>query len=145
MNKPRAIFDDKRRRAIMARLKEGFTEEELRRAILGCSKSRFHMGENDGGKVYNDITLICRNASKVEQFIEILGEKQVSISTHKEIKSCENEQEESISLDDLPKCYICGDRLRAVYKIHNRLIEKPCHRCKPMEHYSVAGQGVELA
>ena len=69
LNHPRSILDAKRRRLINERLKEGFSVEDLKSAIDGCKQSPFHQGENDRRQVYDDISLICRDASKVEQFI----------------------------------------------------------------------------
>lgn len=69
LNHPRSILDAKRRRLINERLKEGFSVEDLKLAIDGCKQSPFHQGENDRRQVYDDISLICRDASKVEQFI----------------------------------------------------------------------------
>lgn len=56
-------FTPGRRKAVLARLKEGYTVERLKRAILGCAGSEFHV---KGG--HTDLTLICRNGEKVEQF-----------------------------------------------------------------------------
>ena len=58
---------DKRRKCIQARLKD-YTEQEIKQAIANCSNSRFHMGQNSNGTVYNDLTLICRNGEKLEWF-----------------------------------------------------------------------------
>lgn len=52
-----------RRRAIRGRLRDGYTEERIRRAILGCAGSEFH---RSGG--HTDLTLICRNGEKLERF-----------------------------------------------------------------------------
>lgn len=57
-----------RSRCIKARLAEGSTTQQLMDAIDGCKASEFHMGQNDSGKVYDSITLIFRNASKVDEF-----------------------------------------------------------------------------
>lgn len=54
---------------IQARLKEGYSAEEIRQAIDGCAKSPHHMGQNDTGTVYDDLTLICRSGEKLEYFI----------------------------------------------------------------------------
>lgn len=59
-----------RRRAVRARLKEGYSVDQLKRAVRGCAMSPFHMGDNDSKKQYNDLTLICRNGEKVESFEE---------------------------------------------------------------------------
>lgn len=57
-----------RSRCIKARLAEGATTQQLIEAIDGCKASAFHMGANDAGKVYDSVTLIFRNASKVDEF-----------------------------------------------------------------------------
>ncbi len=65
----RAVLDDKRRRKIIAALKSHGLETALR-AIDGCAASDFHMGrdERSGGKRFDDLELILRNASKIESF-----------------------------------------------------------------------------
>ena len=55
-----------RTRCIIARLKEGYTETEIRKAIEGAGVAAF---VNDDGQKYDDLTLICRNGSKLESFI----------------------------------------------------------------------------
>lgn len=37
-------------------------------AVVGCSYSDWHMGQNPQGKKYNDIELIFRNAQNIERF-----------------------------------------------------------------------------
>lgn len=71
---PRAKLDDKRKRLIRARLKDGYTVDDLMRAIDGCARSPFHQGDNDGGKVYDDLGLICRDGAHVDQFLKIADE-----------------------------------------------------------------------
>lgn len=68
--KPTSVFNAKRKRAVQARLKEGYSVETLKAAIDGCRQSVFHMGQNDRGKLYNDLELICRDGTKVEGFLE---------------------------------------------------------------------------
>jgi hypothetical protein len=70
----RAKLDEKRRKAIRARLLDGYSVDELKLAILGCRFSEFHQGENDRRRRYCSITLICRDADRVEQFLEIADE-----------------------------------------------------------------------
>ncbi len=65
------VFHGKRERAVRGRLREGYSVERLCQAIRGCKLSRHHQGENDAGTVYDDLELICRNASKVDFFIAI--------------------------------------------------------------------------
>lgn len=69
-NHPQAKLDAKREKAIKARLKDGYTVGDLCRAVDGCSASAYHMGQNQNRAVYDDIELICRDASKVDGFIK---------------------------------------------------------------------------
>ena len=68
-NHPTSKLTNERKRYVNTRLKEGYTEAEIILAIDGCANSPHHMGMNDQGKVYDDLTLICRSGSKLEQFI----------------------------------------------------------------------------
>lgn len=74
MKKPRAKLDNSRRSKISARLRDGYTVEQLRDAIAGCALSEWHMGNNPNSRAYNDITLICRDAEKVEGFMQVKSE-----------------------------------------------------------------------
>ena len=67
-DKRRAKLTPERRKVIQARLAEGYTKEEIKQAILGCSRSPFHRGENPNGNRYEDLTLICQSGSKLEGF-----------------------------------------------------------------------------
>jgi len=71
LNHPRAKLDSKRRRSIKARLKDGYTVDDIRKAITGCKQSPFHQGENDSRTIYDDIELICRNAGNLDKFINL--------------------------------------------------------------------------
>lgn len=70
MNKPKAKLIGARVTKIRARLKEGYTVDEIKLAIDGCANSPHHMGQNDTSTVYDDLTLICRSGDKVEIFID---------------------------------------------------------------------------
>lgn len=63
-------LDSKRRRAVEARLREGYTVEQLRKAVEGCAATPFNAGQNDRGIRYDDLELICRDASHVDRFLE---------------------------------------------------------------------------
>lgn len=67
---PRAVLDKARRKKIEDRLKD-YTVAELIVAVRGIARSAFHMGENDGHKKYDDITLILRDSAHVEQFANL--------------------------------------------------------------------------
>lgn len=66
-----AHFTDKRRSRVLARLKQGYSVEQLQSAIRGCLASPFHRGQNDTGERYDDLELICRDGEHVEKFIAI--------------------------------------------------------------------------
>jgi hypothetical protein len=61
----------KRDKAIKARLKEGYSFEQIKEAINGCRNDPFSMGQNDRQKKFNDIELICRSGEKLESFLEV--------------------------------------------------------------------------
>ena len=75
MRHPRAVLDDKRRRAISARLKH-YSVEDIKRAIDGCKASDWHQGNNPNGTKHDDIELICRDAKRVEGFMAKLEDRQ---------------------------------------------------------------------
>lgn len=63
-----------RERRVVARLREGYTEQQIQRGILGCARSDWHRGENPEGRRYDDLELICRSGSKLEKFIALADE-----------------------------------------------------------------------
>ena len=71
LNHPRAKLDDKRKRKIRDRLKDGYSARDLMDAIDGVQKSPHHMGENDRATVYDDLELICRDGPHVDKFIKL--------------------------------------------------------------------------
>lgn len=66
---PRSVFDEKRTNAVTGRLKAGYSPDDLMAAIRGCKNTPYNMGKNPEGKKYDDIELICRDASHVERFM----------------------------------------------------------------------------
>jgi hypothetical protein len=69
MSKPKAKLTPERKRKVMARIKEGYTVDDLKAAVDGCKASAWHQGANADGKVFDDLELICRDGKRVEQFI----------------------------------------------------------------------------
>ncbi len=53
---------------IRARLREGYTAEDLKAAIAGCAADAFYAGENDRKTRYDTLEVILRNGSNVERF-----------------------------------------------------------------------------
>jgi len=68
--KPRAKLDKKRRDKIEARLKDGFTVEQLKRVVDEAKVAPFHSGQNDAGRTYWEPATIFRDAAQVEAFLE---------------------------------------------------------------------------
>ena len=75
MEKPDAFATTKRRAAVNARLRNGYTIEDIKLAIRGILFSKFHMGENGVKAVYDDIELICRNGENVEKYRDLAKQK----------------------------------------------------------------------
>jgi hypothetical protein len=71
MNKPKAKLTGDRERRIKARIREGYTVDDLKAAVDGCKASDFHQGRDpkSDGKVWDDLELICRDGKHVEQFM----------------------------------------------------------------------------
>lgn len=65
-----------RRKKIKARLNANYTVDQIKQAIINCSNSRFHMGQNDGANLHNDLELICRNNTKLDNFLNSYGKGQ---------------------------------------------------------------------
>lgn len=72
MNKPNAKLTKDRFTRITARLREGYTVDDLMGAILGCSMSEFHMGRNDRQTEYNDLITILKNGNQVEKMRDLV-------------------------------------------------------------------------
>ena len=66
----RVVFSEKRRRRVRSALKH-FTVADLMKAVDGCAKSPFHMGDGPDGTVYDDLELICRDVEHIEKFMAI--------------------------------------------------------------------------
>lgn len=69
LNHPRAVFDEKRRKAVAARLRDGYSVADLILAVRGCKLTPHNMGENDRQEIFDDLELICRDTPHVERFI----------------------------------------------------------------------------
>ncbi len=64
--------------SVKARLKDGYTIDEIKQAITNCSQSSFHMGPSGKGK-HNDLELICRS-TKFENFRDNIGKEETAKS-----------------------------------------------------------------
>jgi len=66
---PQAKLDEKRIKAIASALRLGYSVDQLRTAIDGCSRTPHNMGQNDRNTVYDDLGLILRDADHIDRFI----------------------------------------------------------------------------
>lgn len=57
--------------AVRRMLEAGYTEDDLRLAIDGCSLSEWHMGDNPTKTLYNDMTVIFRDRDRVARMIRL--------------------------------------------------------------------------
>jgi uncharacterized protein YdaU (DUF1376 family) len=70
--KPAATkFTDKRKRCVKARLRDGYTPDQIREAIDHCRGDPWSMGDNDRNRPFNDLELICRSGEKLESFLNM--------------------------------------------------------------------------
>lgn len=67
-----SVLDDKRRKVITARIKEGYTKERIMQAIRGIKLSPHNMGQNDRNTKFDDIELICRCGANVDRFADMV-------------------------------------------------------------------------
>ncbi|MFS2027089.1 hypothetical protein [Massilia sp. CT11-137] len=74
MNSPGSKLDDKRRKAIVNALKL-YEPRQVCEAILGCSRSIWHMGQNDRHRKFNGLDLILRDAEHIDMFIELASKR----------------------------------------------------------------------
>jgi len=65
--KAKAQLDDKRLRRIKAALR-AYPLADVLDAVRGWANSPHHRGENDQGTVYNELTLLLRDAEHIERF-----------------------------------------------------------------------------
>lgn len=63
----RIIFGDKRKKAVLARLRDGYTADDLMEAIDGAAVDAY---TNEKGITYDDLELICRDETKVDMFVK---------------------------------------------------------------------------
>lgn len=70
LNHPRSKIDDNRKKLIKKCLKDGYTKEDLCKAITGCSLTPHNMGQNDNSQRYDSIELILRNNGQIDRFMK---------------------------------------------------------------------------
>lgn len=68
-----AKFSPERREKVRTRLRDGYSVAAIKQAIDHVCSDPWHTGSNPSGKTYVDLTLICRNGSKLESYIDAAG------------------------------------------------------------------------
>lgn len=73
MAHPNSVLDSKRIARIRARLREGFTVEQLCQAISNAKLDDWLMGKNDRNRVYDGLETLLREAAQVERLLGLSG------------------------------------------------------------------------
>lgn len=95
----RTVFDAARQKKINARLKEGYSVNDLNLAIDGCSM-RPHNNGGTNGTVYNQIDLIFRDADHVESYISTArGQKDLLVAPASQLSKAS--QQSMSALDEV--------------------------------------------
>lgn len=77
---PKAKLDKKRQRLIDWAVK-AYGLDEVKASIRGLKLSSYHMGENKDRTVYDDISLVCRDAKHLEMFasLDVIHKKKSNV------------------------------------------------------------------
>ena len=68
MNRPTAKLTSDRKSVISARLRDGYSVQDCCAAIDALAQSKFHRGENDAGKRYDDLRYALKDGSTLERW-----------------------------------------------------------------------------
>ncbi len=68
MNHLRSVMDDKRKKLITTALKN-YSTDDLKLAIIGCSKTPHNIGKNDNNQRYDGLHIILKDSDNIERFI----------------------------------------------------------------------------
>lgn len=78
-NHPSAKFTRQREAKLKARLREGYALEDCASAVRGLKKSRWHMGENPEGRVWDEWSLIFQSGEKLEKFRDLDPQRKLQV------------------------------------------------------------------
>jgi len=90
MNHAQAKLDSKRRKAIATALKMGYSVDEVKTAIVGCSLSQWHMGVNDRSTRYDGLHIILKDADQIDKFIGIHRQGGAKVGKDAELDNVSN-------------------------------------------------------
>lgn len=88
LNHPKAIPDKKRLGLIADRIKQGYSEDDLKRAINGVLASPHHMGKNDSQTIYDGVELIFRDAAHVDKFLGLVSKDGPKAAAQAKVTPC---------------------------------------------------------
>ena len=69
MDHKQSKLDDKRKKLIRCALRLGYSVENLKAAILGCSLTPHNIGQNDRAQRYDGLHIIFKDADQIDRFI----------------------------------------------------------------------------
>lgn len=92
LSNARSRLDANRKKKINERLRDGYSVEDVKLAIIGCALSEWHRGANDRHTRYQDIELICRDANHLDKFLEIADREGRRIQSEREQRASEAER-----------------------------------------------------
>jgi len=79
----RTKLTGQRKQRIAARMKDGYTTDDLVDAVRGVTLSEWHMGANDRRQRYDDLGTVLRDGAQVEKFRDLWrGKADAVVSTH---------------------------------------------------------------
>jgi hypothetical protein len=80
---PHSKLTEERRKKVRARLREGYSVEQIRQGIDGAAKNP--PADKDSGVIYDDLVSVCRNGAQLERYIDRAkpgrGGRQQSVET----------------------------------------------------------------
>lgn len=85
--KSNTALDDKRRRLINARLKNGYTVEDCFHAIEGCAMTPFNQGVNDRDTKYLEMQHIFRDADQMDRHLRAYEDGPKPVRSKTEIEN----------------------------------------------------------
>lgn len=120
---PNAIFKGKRERAVLSRLKDGYTLAQVKLAVKGCRLTPHNMGENDRHQRFDDLELICRDGTHLERFISTAEAKGLRAGNLLPMPPAKEPE----------PCGRCKDGFEMIYNFKTDTDDPmPCRYCSPM-------------
>lgn len=106
-----------RKTKLTARLAEGYSRGEIKKAIDAIANSQFHQGQNENARRYDDLELICRNGDNLEKYRD-MSPKSVAEENIEpdEVASLRKQAREALRTGDTHAYDIANKRLAQLTK-----------------------------